>query len=97
MDQALAAFDRAKQQADVAAWLTAGERYYELPFSCTEGKVTVRGQIDCLIRTAAGVLTVLEFKTGVPQPWHEIQLDRYVQAARSMFPDSTVHGRLLYL
>ena len=97
VDQALAAFDRAKQQADVVAWLSAGECYYELPFSCAVGKVTVRGKIDCLIRTADGVLTVLEFKTGAPQPWHEIQLDRYVQAARSMFPDSTVHGRLLYL
>ncbi|BCS35472.1 hypothetical protein TBR22_A46990 [Luteitalea sp. TBR-22] len=55
----------------------------------------VRGTVDCLVRTAAGV-RVLEFKTGQPQPSHRRQLALYVDAVRAMLPGAQVEGQLVY-
>ncbi|MBW8714041.1 MAG: PD-(D/E)XK nuclease family protein, partial [Acidobacteria bacterium] len=98
-------------QPDVARLLERGERFYEVPFSIVlpvngddsepvtrdqrPGRV-LRGTIDCLIRQADGSLTVLEFKSGRPRQSHQEQLDIYVRAARSVFPDVPVTGRLIY-
>ena len=40
---------------------------------------------------------MVEFKTGAARPEHESQLAIYVEAARALFPERPVAGRLLYL
>ena len=57
----------------------------------------LRGVIDCVVTRPDGRLIVLEFKTGPAQPAHQIQLDAYVEAVRSMYPEREVEGRLVYL
>ena len=72
-----------------------GERLHEVPFSTTEGGRTVRGTIDCLVRTG-GQVTILEFKTGRYRPWHAAQLARYQRAVERLFPGIPVDGRVVY-
>ena len=73
-------------------------RRHEVAFShhSSADNVIVRGTIDCLVQLSSGVVQVLEFKTGRPLPEHEQQLAAYVAAARSLFPEATVEGRLIY-
>jgi hypothetical protein len=42
------------------------------------------------------VIQVLEFKTGRRTARHEQQLAIYVDAARALFPDKLVEGKLIY-
>jgi len=69
---------------------------FETPYSrqLDDGRIE-RGTIDCLVVEAASVL-VLELKTGAPLDQHGAQLDAYVQAARAVYPDRRVDGRLIY-
>ena len=101
--EAAAIYDRALAQPDVAT-LLAGDCLFEVPFSMRrddvdpgKGVVIVRGTIDCLCRGADGRLTVFELKTGGVQPHHERQLSLYVDAARALFPDAAVNGRVIYI
>ena len=56
----------------------------------------LRGTIDCLVQDAAGVVTVIEIKTGRARPEHQAQLDLYLEAARSLYPGRPVRGLLLH-
>ena len=94
---ALDAYRRLREQREVTRLIEEGERAHEVPFSMADEGVVVRGAIDCLIRKSDGSIVVLEFKCGAPQRLHQIQLDLYVRAAGSMFPDAPVEGRLVYL
>ena len=85
--------------------LLGRERLWEVPFALRDPAaplrggapaVVRRGTIDCLTRDAEGRITVLEFKTGRPRAEHARQLDAYVAAARAMFPEAAVDGRLVY-
>ena len=85
--------------------LLGRERLWEVPFALRdpaapprdgEPAVVRRGTTDCLTRDAGGRITVLEFKTGRPRAEHTRQLDAYVAAARAMFPEAAVDGRLVY-
>ena len=79
---------------------------FEVPFSHLDrssssragGRDAVlwRGTIDCLARAPDGRITVLEFKTGGARPEHDRQIELYVAAARAMFPNAAVEGRLVY-
>ena len=101
--EAAAIYGRALGQPAVAALLD-GDCLFEVPFSMRRddvdpagGVVIVRGTIDCLRRWSGGRLTVIELKTGCVQPHHERQLSLYVDAARALFPETPVDGRLVYL
>jgi ATP-dependent helicase/nuclease subunit A len=94
---ALGAYRRLRLQPDLLQLLDEGQRVHEVPFSLADRGVVVRGVIDCLIRKCDGSVTVLEFKTGSPRELDRIQLELYVRAARSMFPDVPVDGRLVYV
>ena len=87
------------RQPDVASLLDSGERLHELTFSLVEPDQpsrVLRGTIDCLIRRPDGSIVVVEFKTGAISPAHAAQLDIYVRAARAMYPESEVSGRVVY-
>jgi hypothetical protein len=94
--RAAQAYQALRRRPDVAAALT-GERLHEVPFSSVEpgSGAVLRGTIDCLV-LRPGAVTVLELKTGERRPEHSAQLDRYVAAARGLFPDLSVDGILIY-
>ena len=80
------------------------EFLFEVPFSfhdptspSTSGvREIATGTIDCLARGRDDRMTVLEFKTGAARPEHRRHLESYMVAARSMFPDAKVDGRIVY-
>ena len=78
--------------------LGAGEALFEVPFSVrlAASEPILRGSFDCLVRRVDGSVTLLELKTGKPSPAHEQQLSTYLQAARALFPGTTVEGKLVY-
>ena len=101
--EAAEVYRRAAGRADVAE-LLEGDCLFEVPFTLARtsrdaaaGPVFVRGAIDCVRRWPDGRLTVVELKTGAARPEHESQLELYLEAARALFPDRPVDGRLLYL
>ena len=101
IDEALAIYTRLLRQTEVAAVLDSGEVYAEVPFSLPiegpEGQpLILRGVIDCMAVQPDGQIVVLEFKTGAKQAAHDEQLALYIRAARALFPDRAVHGRLVY-
>jgi ATP-dependent helicase/nuclease subunit A len=58
--------------------------------------LVLRGTIDCLVVNDDGSVLVLEIKTGTPRPSHQQQLDVYLEAARALFPEVSVTGKLIY-
>jgi ATP-dependent helicase/nuclease subunit A len=81
---------------DIRALYMAGERLHEMPFTMRLDGVVLRGTIDCLIRTAPGRMTVLEFKTGRQHDDHRVQVDLYRRAAERLFPGVTIDAHLVY-
>jgi len=93
---AVKAFVAIAGRDDVKAILESGERLHEVPFSFRRDGRLVRGTIDCLVLGAGSSATVVEFKTGRRRKEHQAQLDVYVEAARELFPGSTIDGVLIY-
>jgi len=100
---AAALYLRLRGRAEVREVLSAGQAYYEVPFSLVvPGPAgerpgnTVRGVIDCLVVPEAGSPIVLEFKTGRPKPEHAVQVERYVEAVRAIFGMDQVEKKILY-
>jgi ATP-dependent exoDNAse (exonuclease V) beta subunit len=93
IDGALHAVDAITRRPDT---LPQG-RIHEVPFSLLgpDGSI-VRGAIDALVEHPDGRIEVLEFKTGRPRPEHGQQLALYLEAARLLFPDARVEGRVVY-
>jgi ATP-dependent exoDNAse (exonuclease V) beta subunit len=85
---------------DVVRLLESTEVMAEVPFSLRtddDGRtILLRGTIDGVALAPDGRVTVVEFKTGQPRPFHEEQLALYVRAARELFPGRAVEGRLVY-
>jgi ATP-dependent exoDNAse (exonuclease V) beta subunit len=107
VDVAVDAFLALRQRPEVTELIDGATCHYEVPFSLQLSPlnetgagnmaVIVRGSIDCLAHQRDGRVMVVEFKTGRRHAWHAAQLELYVRAARSMFPGSSVEGRLVYL
>ena len=104
---AVTAWRSMRTREEVAALLASGSRLHEVPFSLRVagssvspaipvGPIVLRGTIDCLIRRDDGSIAVVEFKSGKPQAFHQAQIDLYVEAARALFPQAAVEGRLVY-
>jgi ATP-dependent helicase/nuclease subunit A len=96
VDEALAAYGAIVRRPEVREAYAGGQPLHEVPFTMRVDGAIVRGTIDCLVRTADGRMTVLEFKTGRPRPEHQVQLDLYRRAAAQVFPDATITARLVY-
>jgi ATP-dependent helicase/nuclease subunit A len=94
--RAAAAYRAFSTHRDLRALYVSGTAFHEVPFSLVIDERIVRGTIDCLVRTADGTITVLEFKTGRRRPEHEAQTGLYRQAVQSLFPESRVITQLLY-
>jgi ATP-dependent helicase/nuclease subunit A len=90
---------RFRKNGNVSTLLSSGTCYYEVPFSFhppDRSGVVVRGRIDCLVVTASGAVTVVEFKTGRARPEHQAQVEVYRQALAAAWPDREIQTRVLY-
>jgi ATP-dependent helicase/nuclease subunit A len=83
-------------RSDIRDLFSDRERLHEVPFTMrVEGRI-VRGVIDCVVRTAPGRITVLEFKTGCRRDGDDVQLDVYRRAAERLFPGEVIDAQLVY-
>ena len=94
--EAVSAYRAICAHPDIRELYERGERLHEVPFTMDAGDGAVRGTIDCLVRTAPGHVTLLEFKTGRPHEADRLQLDLYRRAAERLFPGTVVEARLVY-
>jgi ATP-dependent exoDNAse (exonuclease V) beta subunit len=107
---AIAAYRSLAYHPEVVQLYGRGHALHEVPFLLTVDGLTVRGTIDCLVRSisvvspvvgtegpASEAVTVLEFKTGRASPEHETQLAIYRRAAEALFSGAIVDARLVYL
>ena len=81
---------------DVRDLYRAGSALHEVPFTMALDGRIIRGTIDCLVVTDAG-LTVLEFKTGRARPEHAVQVELYGKAVQALYPGCHVDLRVIYL
>ena len=98
-DAAAALYVTIRQRADVAELLGSGNCYYEVPFSLDSldrADERIRGVIDCVIVHPDGAATVLEFKTGVPAPWHTTQVELYAAALATIPGIVRVSARVVH-
>ena len=81
---------------DVRVLYQMGRALHEVPFTMKIDGRIVRGTIDCVVETAPGAFTVLEFKTGRERPEDSQQVQLYLQALRQVFPGAPVNARVVY-
>jgi ATP-dependent helicase/nuclease subunit A len=95
-EAAVGAYQSACARDDVRALYQAGRPLHEVPFTMsTKGRI-IRGTIDCLIESAPGTFTILEFKTGRERPEDQQQVQIYLQALRQVFPGAVIDARVVY-
>ena len=81
---------------DVRVLYQTGRALHEVPFTMSIDGRIVRGTIDCVVETAAGAFTVLEFKTGRERPEDSQQVQLYLRALRQVFPGAPINARVVY-
>ena len=82
---------------DVRVLYQTGRALHEVPFTMSiDGGRIVRGTIDCVVETAPGAFTVLEFKTGRERPEDRQQVQLYLQALRQAFQGAQIDARVVY-
>jgi RecB family exonuclease len=96
IDGAVDAYAAICAREDVRVLYATGRALHEVPFTMTIDGRIVRGTVDCLVETAPGRFTILEFKTGRKRPEHQAQVDLYLYAMRQVFPDSLIDAQLIY-
>lgn len=98
--EALRAWRSLSLRQDVVDLLSGGRVMHEVPFSMAGRRsgstVILRGIIDCVVQKDDGSIVIVEFKTGRPDPRHQRQLAAYVEAAKAIYPEASITGRLLY-
>ena len=96
LDAAAASYASICSRDEVRALYSAGRRLHEVPFTMAVDGCVLRGTVDCLVETAPGRLTLLEFKTGGERTEHRTQVDLYVRAMRQVFPGASIDARVIY-
>jgi len=95
-----------RRRTELATLLDGAVCHFEVPFSlriageapagAVAESLVVSGSIDCLATIPDGRVLVVELKTGRARPWHRVQLETYVRAARALCPGKPVEGHLVY-
>ena len=67
--------------------------YNERPILASDGNIHIPDRIEI---NAAGKLTIIDYKTGIPQENHEYQLDRYTAILKEMELE-TSERKLVYI
>jgi ATP-dependent exoDNAse (exonuclease V) beta subunit len=96
IDAAVRAYEALGSHPNVRELYLSGPALHEVPFTTRVDGRVLRGTVDCLIRTATGQMTILEFKTGRQRPEHAAQVELYRRAIQELFPDCAVDTRLVY-
>ena len=81
---------------DVRVLYQAGPALHEVPFTASMDGHIVRGTIDCVVETAPGAFTLIEFKTGRERLEDRRQVQLYLQALRRIFPGASITARVVY-
>jgi ATP-dependent exoDNAse (exonuclease V) beta subunit len=96
VEAAVEAYELLCARDDVRALYRTGRALHEVPFTMSiEGRM-VRGTFDCVVETAPGAFTLLEFKTGRERLEDRQQVDLYLQALRYLFPSASIEARVVY-
>jgi len=96
VNAAVGAYESICACEDVRALYQAGRALHEVPFTMTMDGRIVRGTIDCVVETAPGALTLLEFKTGRERLEDRQQVQLYLQALRQLFAGAAIDARVVY-
>jgi len=99
VEEAAGVYRAFRSRPDVAEILALGECLYEVPFSLESPDrpdERLRGAVDCVVLEPDGAATVVEFKTGKPDPAHEAQAGLYAEAISRALGLSAVRIRVLY-
>ena len=96
VDAAVAAYESLCAREDVRVLYQAGRALHEVPFTMSIDGRIVRGSFDCVVETAPGAFTLLEFKTGRERLEDRRQVELYLQALRYLFPGASIEARVVY-
>jgi len=96
VDTAVAAYESLCAREDVRALYEAGQAHHEVPFTMSIDGRIVRGTFDCVVETAPGAFTLLEFKTGRERMEDRRQVEIYLQALRYLFPSASIDALVVY-
>jgi len=81
---------------DIRVLYRTGRVLHEVPFTMRMDGRIVRGTIDCVVETARGAFTVLEFKTGRERLVDREQVRLYLEAVRQVFDGASIDARVVY-
>ncbi len=95
VEAVVARYEDLAARPDLAGLFQSARIWHEVPIALRDGDRIVHGAIDSLL-AGEGRAWVLEFKSGRPDPSHERQVARYVEAARRLLPGVEVEARLVY-
>ena len=91
-----AAIESLAGRADLAALISGSHVQHEVPVSVRAADGTVlRAVVDMIVQRPDGVVTVVEFKTGVPREADARQLAAYVEGIRALAPALIVESRMI--
>jgi ATP-dependent helicase/nuclease subunit A len=96
VDAAVEAYEFICAREDVRLLYQAGRALHEVPFTMSIDGRIVRGTFDCVVETAAGAFTLLEFKTGRERMEDRQQVELYLQALRQLVPGASIDARVVY-
>ena len=95
LEAVVARYQDLAARPDLAGLFQSTRVWHEVPVTLRDGDWVVHGVIDSLV-VGKGRAWVVEFKSGRPDPSHERQVARYVEAARRLLPGVEVEARLVY-
>jgi len=96
VDAAVEAYESLCAREDVRVLYQSGRPLHEVPFTMSIDGRIIRGTFDCVVETAPGALTLLEFKTGRQRLEDRLQVELYLQALRHLFPNASIDARVVY-
>jgi ATP-dependent exoDNAse (exonuclease V) beta subunit len=96
VNAAVDAYESICDSEDVRALYQTGRALHEIPFTMAMDGRIVRGTIDCVVETAPGAFTVLEFKTGRERLQDRQQVQLYLEALRRLFDSASIDARVVY-
>jgi len=96
VDAAVEAYESLCAREDVLVLYQSGRPLHEVPFTMSIDGRIIRGTFDCVVETAPGALTLLEFKTGRQRLEDRLQVELYLQALRHLFPNASIDARVVY-
>jgi ATP-dependent helicase/nuclease subunit A len=96
VDAAIEAYESVCAREEVRVVYQAGRALHEVPFTMSIDGRIVRGTFDCVVETAPGELTLLEFKTGRERLEDRQQVELYLRALRQVFPSALIDALVVY-